>query len=62
MIPVPLPINYKFHSTINQKLIVEYINQLNEQELIVYKIALEQLESSFDIFKSLGFIEWKKKK
>lgn len=38
--------------------IQEYINSLNEQELIVLQIAKKQLESSFDISKSIGFLNW----
>jgi len=38
----------------------EYIVQLNEKEKIVLKIAMENLESSFDIKKSIGFLRWNK--
>ena len=40
---------------------VEYVNQLSEQERIVLEIAREHLGSSFDIRKSIGFIDWKEK-
>jgi len=40
----------------------EYIAQLSQQEQIVLEIAKEHLESSFDIKKSIGFIEWKNKR
>ena len=43
------------------RLIKEYIDQLNENEKIAYKIAQEHLETSFDISKSIGFLEFKKK-
>ena len=43
-------------------LIKEYINQLTDDEKIVMKIAQEELQSSFSIKKSIGFIEWKKNK
>ncbi len=43
------------------RLIKEYIHQLNENEKIAYKIAQEHLETSFDISKSIGFLEFKKK-
>ena len=43
-------------------LIKEYINQLTEDEKIVMKIAEKQLQTSFSIQKSIGFIEWKKNK
>lgn len=44
------------------ELIKEYTAQLNEQENLVLKIAVEHLESSFDISKSVGFVEWRKNK
>ena len=43
-----------------EELIEAYIAQLNEQEHIVLKIAIEHLESSFDISKSIGYQEWLK--
>jgi len=39
-------------------LIQEYMNSLNEQELIVFNIAKKQLESSFDISESIGYLKW----
>ncbi len=44
-----------------EKLLKEYKSQLTEQENIILDIAIEHLGSSFDITKSIGFIEWKKK-
>ena len=41
--------------------VTEFINQLTDIEKLALKIAKEQLESSFDIKKSIGFIEWKSK-
>ena len=38
--------------------IKNYIDQLTEQERIVFEIAKQHLESSFDIVRSIGFIEW----
>ena len=38
--------------------IKDYISQLTPIERKVLKIAEEHLESSFDIKKSIGFIEW----
>ena len=52
-IPQPIIISKKLEIT-------EYIDQLTSIEKIVLKIAQEQLESSFDIEKCIGFIEWKK--
>ena len=42
-------------------LIENYIKQLNEKERKAYEIALVQLESSFDISKSIGFLQYKQK-
>ena len=39
-----------------------YISQMSVQERKAYEIAKEHLETSFNIEKSIGFIEWKKKK
>ena len=41
-------------------LIDEYINQLSEIEQLALRIAKEDLESSFNIEKSIGFLKWKK--
>ena len=37
-----------------------YITSLNDIEKKAFDIAKEQLQSSFSIEKSIGFIEWKK--
>ena len=42
--------------------IIEYINQLSEIELIAYEIAKKNLGSSFNIVKSIGFLDWVNKK
>ena len=44
-----------------EELINEYIAQLSQQEQIVLEIAKEHLGSSFDITKSIGFLNWIKK-
>ena len=38
----------------------EYIKQLSKIELLAFQIAKEDLESSFNIEKSIGFLKWKK--
>ena len=45
-----------------ESLINEYISTLSDLELQVLKIAEEDLETSFDIRKSIGFVSWLKKK
>ena len=44
----------------NKQLIEKYIQSLNEKEKQAIEIAKNHLESSFDIEKSIGFIEFKK--
>jgi hypothetical protein len=41
-----------------EEMIRIYISQLTEQELLVLEIARDHLGSSFDISKSIGFINW----
>lgn len=43
-----------------EKLIDNYISQLNDIEKNVLKIAKEHLETSFSIEKSIGFKQWLK--
>lgn len=38
----------------------EYKKGLTQQERMVMKIAEEHLETSFDITKSIGYLEWEK--
>lgn len=38
-----------------------YEDSMNEADKIAYKIAIKQLESSFDLEKSIGFLEYIKK-
>lgn len=38
----------------------EYISQLTAQEKIVFNIAKEHLETSFDLEKSIGYKQWLK--
>lgn len=44
----------------NNELIANYINSLNTIELKALEIAKNQLQSSFDIEKSIGFLEFLK--
>jgi hypothetical protein len=44
----------------NKELVEKYIAQLSPSEKIVYVIAQKQLESSFSIEKSIGFLEYVK--
>lgn len=42
------------------ELVQRYIAQLSPTEKIAYEIAVEKLESSFDIEKSIGFLDFVK--
>ena len=60
---------YSFtQSTINMldsyktnKHVIDFVNSLDAASIIALNVAVEQLGSSFDIEKSIGFMEWKKK-
>ena len=45
----------------NFNLIKLYIDQLDETELAILEIARKMLKSSFNIEKTIGFINWKNK-
>ena len=51
----------KENTEYSQEIIDEYISTLSDIEIIVMKIAEEDLKSSFDIVKSIGFLNWIKK-
>jgi predicted adenine nucleotide alpha hydrolase (AANH) superfamily ATPase len=40
----------------------EYLNQLNEKERIAHQIAIRLLESSYNLEKSNGYLDFIKKK
>jgi len=50
----------KSSSIKSSSMISQYIQQLSEIEKIAFQIAKNHLGSSFNIEKSIGFIEWKK--
>jgi hypothetical protein len=39
---------------------MDYLSEMDEQHRQAYEIALNHLESSFDIVRSNGFQDWKK--
>tara|TARA_B100000242_G_C43026852_1_gene478152 strand:- start:1317 stop:1493 length:177 start_codon:yes stop_codon:yes gene_type:complete len=47
--------------TNNEELEKKYIESFTKNELKAYEIAKSHLEMSFDLNKSIGFQEWKKK-
>lgn len=58
---LPIPEIIKNYSYEKQREIFEYLFEMNEHDRIGYKIAFNHLESSFDIYRSNGFKQWKNK-
>jgi hypothetical protein len=56
-----LPNNFEQYDDTIKELIVRYLEQLNSIERIAYSIGKEHLGSSFNVVKSNGFNNWKKK-
>uniref|UniRef100_A0A6C0L0Y7 Uncharacterized protein n=1 Tax=viral metagenome TaxID=1070528 RepID=A0A6C0L0Y7_9ZZZZ len=52
--------NQRFKKSLDELLNL-YIESMNDYERIAYKIAKNNLESSYDMEKSIGFIEFIKK-
>jgi len=59
---VPVPEIITTYSEDIQSEIYNYLNDMGENDLIAYKIAFHHLGTSFNIYKSNGFKEWKQKK
>lgn len=58
---LPIPEIFKTYSHEKKREIFEYLNDMTELEKEGYKIAFNHLESSFDIYRSNGFKNWKGK-
>ena len=58
---LPIPEIIKIYSIEKQREIYNYLSEMDELNIVAYKIAVNHLKSSFDIYRSNGFIEWKKK-
>jgi hypothetical protein len=56
-----LPSSFETYTLETQELIVKYLNQLNPIERKAYIIGKNHLGTSFNVVKSNGFNEWKKK-
>ena len=39
----------------------QYISQMNDTQKKAYHIAKAHLKTSFNVFKSIGYLDWKKK-
>jgi hypothetical protein len=51
----------KLYSLEQQKEIFKYLSEMSVHEKKCYEIAVSHLGSSFNIYRSNGFISWKKK-
>lgn len=61
-IALPIPEIVYSYSYEEQKEIYEYLKQLDNMHIKTYLIAKNHLGTSFNIYKSNGFKEWKKSK
>uniref|UniRef100_A0A6C0F4R3 Uncharacterized protein n=1 Tax=viral metagenome TaxID=1070528 RepID=A0A6C0F4R3_9ZZZZ len=61
VIDVDLPESFEKYDSSAKKTIIQYLNQLSSNEQMAYKIAKDHLGSSFNILRSNGFQDWKKK-
>ena len=52
-----MPKTEKGEESVDQ-LVAEYIDQMTEQQKKVMAIALDHLQSSFSVVKSIGFKQW----
>jgi hypothetical protein len=60
---LPISDNFKkIYSEQQLRDIIEYLNEMSEDEKIAYKIAFQHLGTSFNVYRSNGFINWKKSK
>jgi len=58
----PVPEVIYLYSYQEQKEVFDYLKQMDNMHIKSYLIAKEHLGSSFNIYKSNGFKEWKKSK
>ena len=57
---VPLPPTFATMDAETQQLVIAYLQQLNPLQQKAYEIAMECLESSFDLVRTGGYLEWRK--
>ncbi len=46
-------------SEAEQDMVQEYVDTLNEDDMVALEIAVSNLGSSFDITKCCGYVKWK---
>lgn len=59
---IPVPELIKQYPIEKQEEVLVYLNELNECDKKAYEIAFNHLGSSFNIYRSNGFKEWKQNK
>lgn len=59
---IKIPETLKTFPLEKQKEIFEYLRELDEHNKKAYEIALDHLGTSFNIYRSNGFKEWKQSK
>ena len=59
---LPVSESIKLYSQEQQKEICQYLSEMTDQEKTAYRIALDHLGTSFNVYRSNGFIDWKKSK
>ena len=62
LLNIKLPEVVKKYTIEKQQEIFNYLSEMDEFQQVAYNIALNHLGSSFDIYRSNGFKEWKKSK
>jgi hypothetical protein len=61
ILELPIPDIIKTYSFEQQQQIFNYLNEMDEYDKKAYKIAMNHLETSYNIYRSNGFKEWLKK-
>jgi hypothetical protein len=56
-----LPDQFENYDSTTKQSIIQYLKQLNTIERKAYSIGKQHLGSSFNVVKSNGYINWKKK-
>jgi hypothetical protein len=59
---IELPELVKIHTIEEQREIFDYLSSMDDHHKKAYEIALNHLGSSFNIYRSNGFKEWKQSK
>jgi hypothetical protein len=61
LLNIEIPETIKKYPLEKQREIFNYLSEMDEHDKKAYEIALNHLGSSFNIYRSNGFKEWKQK-